>query len=73
MAEKTDWPEHTAVSLVSHVHTGLIRGARNPVLIGYCVESPLEVFKTAFPDYYVTRFNGYELFRVKILNQQLLC
>jgi len=40
------------------------REAKNATLIGYCVENPLEVFRTAFPDYHVTRFNGYELFGI---------
>ena len=56
--------KYTAVSLVSyHITKNLIiRIAKDPKLLGYCVENPLEVLRTAFPDYSVTRFNGYELF-----------
>jgi len=56
--------KYTAVSLVTYFHAkGIImRYAENPILLGYCVENPLEVLKSSFPKYHVTRFNGYELF-----------
>ncbi len=54
----------TAVSLIPYHHTtGLImRSSGKPKLVGYCVESPRDVLETAFENYHVTHYNGYELF-----------
>lgn len=54
----------TAVSLIQYHHsTGLImRSSGNLTLIGYCIESPKKVLENVFENYYVTRYNGYELF-----------
>jgi len=56
----------TTVSLIPYHHsTGLIMRSSGPVtLIGYCVEPPREVLEATFRDYYITRYNGYELFDI---------
>jgi hypothetical protein len=39
-----------------------LRDSGPSFLLGYCATSPREVLKRVFPEFYVTRYNGYELF-----------
>ncbi|MBU1136137.1 MAG: hypothetical protein KJ559_01365 [Nanoarchaeota archaeon] len=56
--------KYTTISLVPYINTTgvIMRKAGNSTFVDFCEENPLEVLKIAFPDYHVTRFNGYELF-----------
>jgi hypothetical protein len=54
----------TAVFLIPYHHTRgvIMRDSGKATLVGYCVESPRDVLETAFGDYHITRYNGYDLF-----------
>lgn len=60
----------TLISLVDYIiTTGIItRQPTSPKLIGYCVETPMEIFQRLFSEFYVTRYNKHELFSSNIFD-----
>jgi hypothetical protein len=55
---------YTVLSVIPYCRTtGLImRSARKTQIVGYCVENPVQVLESVFPNYNVTRFYGFEFF-----------